>query len=33
MKNLLLLDNYYCPDDLIAEIGKFVDYYNHQRHH
>jgi transposase InsO family protein len=33
MKNLLLLDNYYCPDDLIAEIGKFVDYYNHQRYH
>jgi transposase InsO family protein len=33
MKNILLLDNYYCPDDLIAEIGKFVDYYNHQRYH
>lgn len=33
MKNILLLDNYYCPDDLIAEIGKFVDHYNHQRYH
>jgi NADH:ubiquinone oxidoreductase subunit E len=32
MKNILLLDNDYCPDDLIAEIGKFVDYYNHQRY-
>ena len=33
MKNILLLDNYYCPDDLIAEIGKFVEYYNHRRYH
>ena len=33
MKNVLLLDNYYSPDDLIAEIGKFVDHYNHQRYH
>lgn len=33
MKNILLLDNYYCPDDLIAEIGKFVEHYNHQRYH
>jgi hypothetical protein len=33
MKNVLLLDNYYCPDDLKAEISAFVDYYNHQRYH
>jgi len=33
IKNVILLDNYYCPDDLIAEIGKFVEYYNHQRYH
>jgi transposase InsO family protein len=33
MKNILLLDNYYCPDDLTTEIGKFVDYYNHRRYH
>jgi putative transposase len=33
MKNVLLLDNYYSPDDLIAEIGKFVEHYNHRRYH
>ena len=32
MKNILLLDNYYSPDDLKAQIGAFVDYYNNQRH-
>jgi transposase InsO family protein len=33
MKNIILLDNYYTPDDLKAEIGAFVEYYNHQRYH
>ena len=33
LKNVLLLDNYYCPDDLKAEIEAFVSYYNHQRYH
>ena len=32
-KNILLLDNYYCPEDLILEVGKFVEYYNCHRYH
>jgi len=27
MKNVLLLDNYYSPDELKAEIEAFVEYY------
>jgi transposase InsO family protein len=33
MKNRILLENYYLPDDLEGSIGSFVDYYNHQRYH
>ncbi len=33
MKNVLLLDNYYCPDELKAQIETFVEYYNYQRYH
>jgi len=33
MKNVINLQNYYFPNDLVEEIGKFVDYYNHQRVH
>jgi putative transposase len=33
MKNVLLLDNYYCPDELKAQIEAFVEYYNYQRYH
>ena len=33
MKNVLLLDNYYSPDDLKAEIEAFVEYYKYQRYH
>jgi len=33
MKNVLLLDNYYSPEDLKAQITAFVEYYNNQRYH
>ena len=33
MKNVLLLDTYYSPDDLKAHIEAFVEYYNYQRYH
>ena len=33
LKNRILLENYYLPGDLEASIGRFVDYYNHQRYH
>ena len=33
LKNILLLDNYYSPEDLKVEIGRFVDHYNHRRYH
>jgi len=33
LKNVLLLDNYYSPADLKAEIEAFVSHYNHQRYH
>jgi putative transposase len=33
MKNVLLLDNYYSPDELKAEIAAFVEHYNHRRYH
>ena len=33
MKNIVNLDNYYCPDELIEAINKFVNYYNHRRYH
>jgi transposase InsO family protein len=33
LKNRILLENYYLPGALEAEIGSFVDYYNHQRYH
>ena len=33
MKNILLLDNYYSPDDLKVQIDNFVDYYNYERYH
>ena len=33
MKNRLLLENYYLPDDLEHQIGTFIDYYNNQRYH
>jgi putative transposase len=33
LKNRILLENYYFPSQLEAEIGSFVDYYNHRRYH
>jgi RNA-directed DNA polymerase len=33
LKNRILLENYYLPGDLEAQIDAFVAYYNHQRYH
>ena len=32
MKNLIQLQNYAFPRDLEQEIGRFMNYYNHQRY-
>jgi hypothetical protein len=28
MKNILLLENYYSPNELLDQIGLFVDHHN-----
>jgi transposase InsO family protein len=33
LKNRILLENYYLPGDLEAQIGAFVEHYNHHRYH
>jgi transposase InsO family protein len=33
LKNRILLENYYLPGDLEAQIESFVAHYNHQRYH
>jgi putative transposase len=33
LKNRILLENYYLPGDLEAQIKTFVDDYNHRRYH
>ena len=33
LKNCILLENYYLPDDLEAQIEAFVADYNHHRYH
>ena len=33
LKNRVLLENYYLPGDLEAQVGAFVDHYNHRRYH
>ena len=33
LKNRILLENYYLPGDLEAEIDAFVAHYNHLRYH
>jgi putative transposase len=33
LKNRVLLEHYFLPGDLEAQIAAFVGYYNHQRYH
>ena len=33
LKNRILLENHFLPGALKAQIGAFVDYYNHRRYH
>ena len=33
MKNVLLLENYYSPDELMDQIDLFVNHYNNNRYH
>ena len=33
LKHRILLENYFLPGDLEAQIEAFVDHYNHQRYH
>lgn len=33
LKNRILLENYYLPGDLEAQIAHFVDHYNHPCYH
>lgn len=33
MKNVVKLDVYYSPEELIAAINEFVEYYNNKRYH
>jgi putative transposase len=33
MKNVVLLDNYYSPEELTTAIERFVSYYNYERYH
>jgi putative transposase len=33
LKNRILLENYYLPGDLEAQIAAFIDHYNHRRYH
>ena len=33
MKNILLLENYYSPDELKDQISLFIDHYNNERYH
>jgi putative transposase len=33
LKNVIKLDNYYCPEELERALEKFVHYYNHERYH
>ena len=33
LKNRIMLENYYLPEDLERQIAKFVNYYNTERYH
>lgn len=33
LKNRILLENYFLPGDLSAQIERFIDHYNHRRYH
>lgn len=33
MKNVVKLNNYYLPEQLVDAIGEFITYYNHERYH
>ena len=33
LKNRILLENYFLPDDLRQQIGAFVEHYNNRRYH
>ena len=33
LKNKVLLENYFLPGDLEAQIKAFIEHYNHQRYH
>ena len=33
MKNIVLLDNYFTPEELKTQISIWVDYYNNFRYH
>ena len=33
LKNRILLENYFLPGDLKAQIEAFVEHYNHRRYH
>ena len=33
LKNRILLENYFLPGDLEAQIEAFIEHYNHRRYH
>jgi putative transposase len=33
MKNRILLENHYLPEELEIVLQRFVGYYNHERYH
>ena len=33
LKNRILLENYFLPGDLKAQIMAFIEHYNHRRYH